>query len=136
MLLNNVIFFGIIGLIVFQYDPASINLSNANLYILTLTFLIILTGLVVETRMDNRMFFVKTVMSVKSFKWHLGYEKIHQSNEVIIYQNLVNHYYYFNYRITGLVIVYDSIIDLRLSPYITRKMIQKGTQYLRETHEI
>lgn len=136
MLLNNVIYFGIIGLIVFQYDPASIVISDINWYILSLTFLIILIGFVLETRMDNRMFFVKTVMSVKSFKWHLGYDRIFSSDNVIIYQNLVNHYYYFNYRITGLVIVYDSLIDIRLSPFLARKMIQKGTQYLKETHEI
>jgi hypothetical protein len=136
MLLNNIIYFGIISLIVFQYEPSSIMLNDFNWYILTLTFLILLIGFVLETRMDNRMFFVKTVMNVKSFKWHLGYEQIHQTEDVIIYQNLVNHYYYFNYRITGLVIVYDSLINLRLSPFLARKMIQKGTQYLRQSNEM
>ena len=134
--LNNVIYFGLLALIVYQYDPASITLSDMNWYVMLLALLILLIGFVVETRLDNRMFFIKTVMSVKSFKFHLGYDVIYQTNDLIIYQNMVNGFYYFNYRITGLVIVYESLVNLKQSVILQRKMIQKGKQYLRQSHEI
>lgn len=135
-ILNNVIFFGLLALIVYQYDPASITFSDFNWYVMLLALLILLIGFVVETRLDNRMFFIKTVKSVKSFKFHLGYEVVYQSNDLIIYQNLVNRLYYFNYRITGLVIVYESLVNLKQSIFLQRKMIQKGKQYLKQSHEI
>jgi len=135
-LLNNIIYFGLTALIVFQYDPVSITFSEANWIIILLTLMILLTGFVLETRMDNRMFFVKSVMSVKKFNFKLGYEQIYRSNSIIIYQNYLNHYYFFYYRVTGLVIVYDSLVDLRVSPLIARKMVQKGTQYLKQSKEI
>ncbi len=135
-LLNNIVYFGISALIAFQYDPGSITFGDFNPLVMTLTFVILLVGFVVETRLDNRMFFIKTVMNVKSFKFHLGYQEIYRSGSIIIYRNLVNGYYYFYYRITGLVIVYDSYADLSISGAITRKMIRKGTQYLKETNEI
>ena len=135
-ILNNVIYFGLLALIVYQYDPVSISISDMNWYVLLLSILILLIGFVVETRLDNRMFFVKTVMSVKSFKFHLGYEIVHESNELIIYQNMVNGLYYFYYRITGLVIMYESLVNIKQSVILQRKMIQKGKQYLRETKEI
>lgn len=134
--LNNVIYFGLLALIVYQYDPASISFMDMNWYVMLLAFLILLIGFVVETRLDNRMFFIKTVMTVKSFKFHLGYEVIYHTNDLIIYQNMVNGFYYFNYRITGLVIVYDSLVNLKQSIFLQRKMIQKGKQYLRKSHEI
>lgn len=135
-LLNNVIYFGVTALIIFQYDPVSITFSDMNWYVVVLTFMILLIGFVVETRMDNRMFFVKQIMSVKSFNFKLGYEEIYRSNTIIIYQNYINHFYYFYYRVTGLVIVYESLVDLRISPMIAKKMIQKGTQYLKQTSEL
>jgi hypothetical protein len=134
--LNNVIYFGLLALIVYQYDPVSMSIADMNWYVFILAFLILLIGFLVETRLDNRMFFVKTVMSVKSFRFHLGYEIIQETNDYIIYQNLVNGYYYFYFRITGLVIVYDSLVNIKQSVLLQRKMIQKGKQYLRESHEL
>ncbi|QMS84596.1 hypothetical protein [Candidatus Xianfuyuplasma coldseepsis] len=135
-LLNNVIYFGLTTLIIFQYDPASISLVDANYLVMSVSFIVLAIGFIVETRMDNRMFFIKAVKTVKSFKFYLGYEMVYESNSIIIYQNVINHYYYFYYRITGLVIVYDSLMDLRETKFLTYKMIQKGTQYLRANEEL
>lgn len=134
--LNNIIYFGLTALIIFQYDPVSVTFGDINGYVVALTMLILIIGFIVETRMDNRMFFVKSVMSVKSFNFKLGYEEIYRSKNIVIYQNYINHFYFFYYRVTGLVIVYTSIVDLRISPTLAKKMIQKGTQYLKESKEI
>lgn|GEM_PF-1566000 len=131
LVLNNLIYFGLISLMIFQYDPTEISFINVNYVVLILSYLTILVGMVIETRMDNRMFKMIANRMIKDINFKKGYIQIYQTKQTIVYQNTVNKYYYVYYRLHGIVTVFESMFDAKISNSIIRKMIFKGTQYLR-----
>ncbi len=135
LLLNNLIFFGLVSLMIFQYDPIGISLSEINFVVLFLSFIVLFIGVVIETRLDNRMFSIIASRMIKSINFNKGYTPIYQTKGIIVYQNKVNSYYYTYYRYNGIVVVFESFFDAKLSNYIVRKMINKGSQYLKYNGE-
>jgi hypothetical protein len=134
--LNHIIYFGFISLMIFQFQPVGITFSNINPILFTLSFIVLFMGMSIDRRLQHKMFFLITVMQVKKFNFKLGYELVHQDKRVTIYQNMINHYYYVYYQTIGLVVVYHSEIDVKVSSLVTKKMIQYGKRYLLSHHEI
>ena len=132
LVLNNIIYFGLISLIVFQIDPVGISFGSVNLGVLFLSYFIILIGIVIETRMDNRMFRLVASRMVKSLNFDKGYEIVYYRKNIVVYQNVINKNYYVYYRMNGIVTVFESMFDAKLTDFLVRKMIFKGTQYLRK----
>lgn len=135
LILNNIIYFGLISLIIYQFDPIGISISEVNYIVLTSSYLVILVGIVIETRMDNRMFRIVASRMVKSLNFKKGYTMIYYKKNKIVYQNKINNYYYVYFRLNGIVTVFESMYDAKLTNFLVRKMIFKGTQYLREFDE-
>ena len=134
--LNNIIYFGIVSLMIFQFDPIEISFLEVNYIVLFLSFMTILIGMVIETRMDNRMFRIVASRMIKSLNFSNGYIKIYHRKDIVVYQNILNKHYYIYYRMNGIVTVFESVLDAKLSHFIVRKMIFKGTQYLKSFGEI
>ncbi len=130
LLLNNLIYFGLVSIMVFQIDPVSITFTNINYITFILSYITILIGLSFENRLQNKMFFFVTMMEVKRFNFKLGYETLHDKNRVTIYQNMINHYYYVYYRNIGLVTVYDCDFDLNKSKQLKKLLVKEGKSYL------
>jgi hypothetical protein len=129
--LNNLIYFGLIALMIFQFAPVEIAFGEVNYLVLTLSFLVIVIGNVIETRMDNRMFRMVANRAVKTLNFSSGYTTVYYTKKIVVYQQKTNHYYYIYYRLTGIVIIFESMFDAKLTDFIVRKMIFKGTQYLK-----
>ena len=135
LLQNNVIYFGFMSLMVFQYYGEAVAFDNLNLFVLIPSFLILLVGITLETRLERRMFDLINVMPVKRFNFKLGYDVVYDRRQIIMYQNMINHYYYVYYRKIGVVVVYHSDIDPKVSNIVLNKMISFGNKYLRQ-HDI
>jgi hypothetical protein len=133
--LNNIIYFGLISIIIFQFDPVNISFYDVNYIVLFSSYLVILIGTIIETRMDNRMFKIVASRMIKSLNFKKGYKIIYNKKDVIVYQSIYNNYYYIYFRINGIVTIFESMFDAKLSNFIVRKMIFKGTQYLKEFGE-
>jgi len=128
--LNNIVYFGFVSLMVFQYEPASLSLDNTNFLFATISFIIILVGTSVENRFQNKMFFLITIMPLKKFNFNLGYNIIQETKQVKVYQNIINNYYYIFYKKSGIVIVYNTLIDPKTSNLVINKMVKYGEKYL------
>lgn len=128
--LNNVIYFGLVSLMIFQYDPLEISLVDVNYIVLFLSYFVILVGIVLETRMDNRMVRIVASRMIKDINFSRGYVIVYSTKQIIVHQNKINGNYYIYFRLKGLVVVFESMFDAKLSNYVVRKMIRKGRQYL------
>lgn len=136
LIMNNIIYFGFVSLMIYQFDPVSISFTNVNWLVLILSYLVIILGLSLENRLEKKMFFIITVMEVKKFNFKLGYDILLDKKHVIIYQNLVNKYYYVYYRNIGLVTVYYCDFDISLSDTVMRELIKEGKNYLLRTNDL
>lgn len=134
--LNNIIYFGIISLIIFQFDPIGVSFAETNYIVLASSYLVMMSGMIIETRMDNRMFKIVASRMVKDLNFDLGYSVVYYRKDVTVYQNKTNNYYYMYYRLNGIVTVFESKFDAKLSIFIIKKMIFKGTQYLKQFGEL
>lgn len=135
LLQNNIIYFGLTSLIVFQFNDHAVSLANFNGWALVVSFSIILIGTAVETRLERRMFLLIRAMEVKKFNFNLGYQQTYESKHIIMYENTINHYYYVYYRKIGIVLVYHSILDPKVSNIVMRKMVNHGIGYLKQYGE-
>jgi hypothetical protein len=129
-MLNNIIYFGLISLMIFQYDPVSISFVNVNVIVVILSYLVLVAGFVIETRFDNRMFLIVGSRLIKKMNFGTKYYKMLQTRHHVVYQNTLNKNYYVYYRLNGIVLIFESYYDAKLSIFIVKKMIQKGIQYL------
>ena len=130
LILNNIIYFGFVALLIFQFDPAPLTFENVNWLVLFSSYIVLLLGLSLENRLERKMFYVVTVMEVKKFNFKLGYNILITNRNTIVYQNVINHYYYVYFRKIGLVVVYYCDFDLTLSNYISRQMVKEAKRYL------
>jgi hypothetical protein len=135
LLMNNLIYFGLVSLMIFQFDPITLSFVNVNYIVATLSYIVLLFGIITETRLDNRMFTLKATRMVKDFNFNLGYVTVYDKRHITVYKNKITSYYYIYYRMNGLVIVYESMFDATLSTVVIKKMITKGTQYLKVNGE-
>lgn len=135
LLQNNIIFFGLTSLIVFQFNNGAVSFTDYNGWALMVSFLIIVIGTAVETRLERRMFILIRSMEVKRFNFNLGYTKTYESKSIIMYENIINHYYYIYYRKTGIVLVYHSLLDPKVSSFLLRRMVKYGIEYLKKYGE-
>lgn len=135
VMLNNLIYFGFISLMIFQFDPVTLNIIHSNHIVLALSYLVILVGLIIETRLDNRMFSMVGNRAIKNVDFKKGYVKVYTGKSTLVYQNILNRYYYVYFRKHGIVIMFESLYDAKLTKAIVKKMIFKGTQYLQVNEE-
>ncbi len=135
LLMNNIVYFGIISLLIFQVDPISIHLNNINYLVLILSYLVMLLGFSIEDRLEDKMFYIINVMEVKRFNFKLGYNILYNTKRIIIYQNIINKYYYVYFRDVGIVTVFYTAFDLSLSNQITRQLIREGKAVLIKNSE-
>ncbi|MCF7925501.1 MAG: hypothetical protein K9L26_03110 [Candidatus Izimaplasma sp.] len=133
---NQLIYFGFVALLIFQYQPEVITFESMNLLLMSITFIVLFVGLSIDHRLQQKMFFLITMMPVKRFNFKLGYEKIADNKQVIIYKNIINQYYYVYFRKIGLVVVYHSEVDLKVSRVVQFKMIQYGKKYIYKAAEL
>lgn len=131
LLQNNLIYFGLISLIVFQYNTDVITFQNIPYAILLSSYIIIAVGVFLETRLERRMFILINMMPVKRFNFNLGYELVRYQNDITIYQNTINHYYYIYFRKLGMVVVYYTELDAKISNIVVSKMVSYGKSYIR-----
>lgn len=136
LVLNNIIYFGLISLIIFQFHPVNISFFDVNYIVLILSYLVLLVGIIFETRMDNRMFKIIASRTVKDLNFKIEYTQVYNRKDIVVYQNNLNKYYYVYFRLNGIVTVFESMFDAKLSDFLVRKMVFKGTQYLKEFGEI
>ncbi len=134
LLQNNIIYFGLTSLLVFQLNESVIEWNNIPFLPLTLSFFVIVLGVVLETRLERRMFILIKVLPVKRLNFNLGYNIVWDKRSIIIYQNQINHYYYTYFRKIGVVVVYHSIYDAKISFMVLNRMIQYGKRYLTENN--
>jgi hypothetical protein len=135
LLLNNVVYFGFVALLIFQFDPVSISFENVNYLVLFSSFIVLLLGLSIENRLEKKMFYLVTVMEVKRFNFKLGYHMLLDTKNTVVYQNVINQYYYVYFRKIGLVVVYYCDFDLSLSAYLERQMVREAKRYLLKQQE-
>jgi len=135
LLLNNIIYFGIVSLMIFQFNPVSLSFDNANYIVLFSSYLVILLGLSLDNRLDSKMFSLIRVMEVKKFNFELGYDLLKQTNRIQVYQNKLNKYYFVYFRLLGLVVVYHTDIDIKLSNNMIKKLIDNSKRFLIKNNE-
>lgn len=136
LIINNVIYFGFVSLMIFQFDPVHISFTNINYLVLILSYLVIIIGLSLENRLEKKMFYIITVMEVKRFNFKLGYNILRDKKNVTIYQNIINGYYYVYYRNIGLVVVYYCDFDISLAEAVMKQVIKDGKKYLLSNNEV
>jgi hypothetical protein len=136
LFINHIIYFGLTGLLVLQYHPYIYSFEPIPVFLIVLTFIILFVGFSIDYRLQQKMFFVVTMMPVKRFNFKLGYDKVTETKHAIIYQNIINKYYYVYFRRIGLVVVYYSELDLKVSKIVQHKMVQYGKKYIHQTAEI
>ncbi|MBN2604700.1 MAG: hypothetical protein JXR62_02605, partial [Bacilli bacterium] len=129
--LNNIIYFGLVSLMIFQYDPVSITLSHGHPAILILSYLVLIIGLTIETRFDNRMCHIVGSRVVKQVDFSTGFIPVLYKKQYFVYQNVLSGNYYIYYRLNGIVLLFESYYDAKLSKAVVKKMIFKGKQYLK-----
>jgi hypothetical protein len=131
LLQNNFIYFGLVSLLIFRVNEELISFSDMPYVSLILSYLILLIGAALETRLNRRMFTLITIMPVKRFNFKLGYDLIHDTKSVLIYQNVINKYYYVYYRKLGIVVVYYAMYDPSISWIVIHNMISYGKETIR-----
>lgn len=136
LIMNNIIYFGFVSLMIFQFDPVSITFTNINYLVLILSYLVIIIGLSLENRLEKKMFFIITVMEVKNFNFKLGYNTLFNKKNVTLYQNALNRYYYVYFRNIGLVVVYYCDFDISLSETVMRQLVKEGKKHLLSNNEL
>ncbi|MBU1020454.1 MAG: hypothetical protein KJ847_04505 [Firmicutes bacterium] len=129
--LNNIIYFGLISLMIFQYQHDSMTLDNLNILVMTLSYLVLVIGLTIETRFDNRMCHIVGSRVIKQIDFKNGFIPVLYKNQYYVYQHVINKNYYIYYRLHGIVLLFESYYDAKLSKAVVRKMIFKGKQYLK-----
>lgn len=134
LLQNNIIYFGLTSLFVFQLNESSITFDNIPYVILLVSFFILAAGVTLETRLERRMFVLIKVLAVKRLNFNLGYDIVWDKRSIIIYQNQINRYYYIYFRKIGVVMVYHSIYDAKISYLVLNKMIRYGKKYLAQNN--
>ena len=134
LLQNNIIYFGLTSLFVFQLNEATITLDNIPYLILFVSFIILAVGVTLETRLERRMFVLINVLPVKRLNFNLGYDIVWDRRSIIIYQNQVNQYYYTYFRKIGIVVVYHSLYDAKISYIVLNRMIRYGKSYLKNNN--
>ena len=95
----------------------------------------LLLGFSIEDRLEDKMFLTVKVMEVKRFNFKLGYDVVFDKKKVIIYKNIINGYYYVYFRSIGLVVVYHSDFDVKLSNAVQRYMINEAKRFLISNNE-
>lgn len=133
---NHIIYFGLVALLVLSNHPYVIGFDLLSIILGFLSFVILFVGFSIDYRLSQKMFFLVTMMPVKRFNFKLGYQYVADDKQVIIYQNQINKYYYVYYRKIGLVVVYYTDIDLKLSKRVQNKMIRYGKSHIVKTAEI
>jgi hypothetical protein len=130
LIMNNILYFGLISLMIFQIEPVSMTFTDINYPVMILSYLVILIGLSLENRLETKMFFVINILEVKKLNFNLGYTQIKNNKSYVLYQNQVNQYYYIYFRQIGLVVVYYCEFKVELSSYVIRYMIKQGKRAL------
>jgi hypothetical protein len=130
LLQNNFIYFGLVSLVIFQFNTMPITLTNIPYGILALSFVVIVIGATIETRLQRRMFILIKALPIKRLNFKLGYDLILDKKSIVVYQNMINKYYYIYYRKIGVVVVYHSLYDPKISYIVINKMIRYGKMYL------
>lgn len=136
LVFNQLIYFGLIVLLLFQLQPETLTFESFDLLLMSLAFIVLFVGLSIDHRLQQKMFFLITMMPVKRFNFKLGYQKVSHTNQVTIYQNIINHYYYLYYHKMGLVVVYHSDVDVKMSKIVQLKMMRYGKKYILRTSEL
>ncbi|AIO19366.1 hypothetical protein KQ51_01490 [Candidatus Izimaplasma bacterium HR1] len=136
LLLNNLIYFGFVSLMIFQYAPVDVSFTGINYLVILLSFLVLMIGVILETRLDSRMVKIVASRMIKDVNVSVGFTPVYQKKGIIVYQNNHNLYYYVYYRYNGIVVVFESFFDAKLSNFIVRKMVNKGSQYLQYNGEL
>jgi len=106
----------------------NISIHSFNPLLMMLAFLILFLGMSLDRRMQNEMFLLITILPVKKLNFHLGYEQLYFRRRMTIYRNYINHYYYIYDRTNGIVVVYHTDINARLSMRVLKKMIKQTKQ--------
>lgn len=130
LIMNNILYFGLISLMIFQIEPVSLSFDNINIFVMLSSYVIILVGLSLENRLERKMFFVVNVVEVRKLNFNLGYSQIRNNKQYILFQNQVNHYYYIYFRQIGLVVVYHCDFKVELSNHVINYMIKQGRRTL------
>ncbi len=130
LIMNNILYFGLISLMIFQIEPVSMTFTDINYPVMILSYLVILVGLSMENRLEKKMFFIINILEVKRLNFKLGYTKIKDTKQYVLYQNQVNHYYYVYFRQIGLVVVYYCDFKVELSGYVIKYMVKQGKRAL------
>lgn len=130
LIMNNILYFGLISLMIFQIEPVSMSLTDINYPVMILSYLVILIGLSLESRLETKMFFIINILEVKKLNFKLGYFKLKDTKNFVLYQNQVNHYYYIYFRQIGLVVVYYCDFKVELSEHVIKYMVKQGKRAL------
>lgn len=130
LIMNNILYFGLISLMIFQIEPVSLSFNNINFIVMGASYVVILIGLSLENRLERKMFFVVNVLEVRKLNFNLGYSQIRNNKQYILYQNQVNHYYYIYFRQIGLVVVFHCDFKVELSNHVINYMIKQGKRTL------
>jgi len=109
----------------------NISIYSFNPLLMMLAFFVLFLGMSLDRRMQNQMFLLITILPVKKLNFRLGYEQVYFKGRMTIYRNYLNHYYYIYDRMNGIVVVYHSDINARLSIRVLRKMIKQTKQEVR-----
>jgi len=126
------VYFGMISLLIMGNDGSNISVHSFNPLIMMLSFSILFLGMSLDRRMQNQMFLLITVLPVRKLNFKLGYEQLYFKGRMTIYRNYLNHYYYVYDRMNGVVVVYHTDINAKLSMRVLRKMVKQTKQ---EVHQ-
>jgi hypothetical protein len=121
-----------ISLLIMGNEGSNISIHSFNPLLMMLAFSILFLGMSLDRRMQNQMFLLITILPVKKLNFHLGYEQVYFKGRITIYQNYLNHYYYVYDRMNGVVVVYHTDINVKLSMRVLKKMIKQTKQ---EVHQ-
>lgn len=131
--LNPSIYFGMISLLIMGNEGQNISIHSFNPLLMMLSFSILFLGMTLDRKMQNQMFLLITILPVKKLHFRLGYEQLYFKSRITIYRNYINHYYYVYDRTNGVVVVYHTDINARLSMRVLKKMIKQTKQEVK-TH--
>jgi hypothetical protein len=122
------IYFGMISLLIMGNQVENINFNSFNPLLMMLAFSTLFLGMSLDRKMQNEMFLLITVLPVKKLNFRLGYEQLYFKGRMTIYRNYLNHYYYVYDRTNGIVVVYHTDINARLSMRVLKKMVKQTKQ--------
>lgn len=134
-ILNNLIYFGFTSLVLLQFVPEAMTLSNVNYHILVIAFIIIFIGMLFDNIFNERICVIKGNYYIKHIKFDNHYQVIRWTSKIVIYQHKISRIYYIHYRSVGFVIAFESYYDAKTYKSILKKMIVTGKRFLVKNKE-